>query len=57
MGKNEKPDAPQFDRFLETARALGCGEDKEYFEAKLGAIARHRPKADKAPKKCLNPKV
>jgi hypothetical protein len=34
-----KNEPTQFGRFLETARALGCDEDKEQFEAKLGKIA------------------
>jgi hypothetical protein len=40
----------QFKAFLETARALGCDDDKEQFEAKLGAIARYKP-PPKPPKK------
>ena len=32
----------QFDRFVETARALGCDEEKERFEEALGKIARHK---------------
>jgi hypothetical protein len=36
----EKPSASeQHRRFVETARALECDEDKERFEAKLGKIA------------------
>jgi hypothetical protein len=35
--------ADQFGRFVETARALNCGEDKERFEEALGKIARHKP--------------
>jgi len=31
-------------RFVETARALGCDEDKERFEAKLPEIARAKLK-------------
>jgi hypothetical protein len=31
--------APQFDRFVETARKLGCDEDSERFEESLGKIA------------------
>jgi hypothetical protein len=34
----------QFERFVETAHALGCDEDKERFEAALGKIAAHKPK-------------
>jgi hypothetical protein len=38
-----KRDANQFDRFVETARSLGCDEDKERFEAQLGKISAHKP--------------
>lgn len=37
-GKNE-----QIESFRKTARALGCHEDKEKFEAQLGRIAAHKP--------------
>jgi hypothetical protein len=33
----------QFGVFLETARALGCDEDKEKFEAALRKVAAHKP--------------
>jgi hypothetical protein len=33
----------QINRFIDTARALGCDEDKEHFEAALGKIAAHKP--------------
>ena len=33
----------QFERFVETARAIGCDEDKERFEAALGKVAAHKP--------------
>ena len=33
----------QHERFIETARALGCDEDKDKFEAALGKIAAHKP--------------
>jgi hypothetical protein len=39
----DKKDPNQFDRFLETARKLECDEDKERFEAKLGAIVKSAP--------------
>jgi hypothetical protein len=39
----KNPQDEQLLRFLETARALGCDEDKERFEAALGKIARHKP--------------
>lgn len=43
----QKSGETQFRRFLETARALGCDEDKEKFEAQLGKIAEHKPATDK----------
>ena len=36
----------QLTRFKETARALGCDEDKERFEAALGKVASHKPCED-----------
>jgi hypothetical protein len=53
MGKNKPPEAVQIDRFIETARALGCDEDKDKFEAQLGKIVAQKspPKKDVAPKK------
>jgi len=36
-------------RFIETARALGADEDEATFKAKLGVIARQKPK-DGVPK-------
>jgi len=39
--KTQKPET-QFDRFIETARALGCDEDKGRFEKQLGEIAAHK---------------
>ncbi len=44
MPKNQKPINPQTERFIETARALECDEDKERFEAKLKRIAKAKPK-------------
>ena len=32
------------DRFIETARSLGCDEDEEAFRAKLREIVKQRPK-------------
>jgi hypothetical protein len=32
-----------FNRFVETARKLGCDEDKERFEKSLGKIAAYKP--------------
>jgi len=34
----------QSNRFLETARALGCDEDEAAFKKKLVRIARQKPK-------------
>lgn len=36
----------QSDRFIETARALGCDEDEAAFKAKLAVIARQKLKSD-----------
>ena len=35
-------------RFIETARKLGCDEDKAKFESALRKIAAHKPKKDKS---------
>jgi hypothetical protein len=37
---NKKAQDEQFRRFVETARELGCDEDKERFEEKLKRIAK-----------------
>lgn len=37
--------ALQIDRFKELARELGCDEDEAAFKAKLGQIARQKPRA------------
>ena len=54
MAKSAKREegSAQFERFIETARSLGCDEDKEKFEATLGGIAKYRPppKTTKSPK-------
>ncbi len=34
----------QSERFIEMARELECSDDEAEFRAKLGQIARHRPK-------------
>jgi hypothetical protein len=47
MSEKAKPD--QLRAFIETARALGCDEDKERFEAALGKVAAHKP--ERAPAK------
>lgn len=41
VGSEKEED--QLQRFIETARALGCDEDKERFEKALGEIARQKP--------------
>lgn len=43
----------QHARFVETARKLGCDEDKERFEKSLGKIAAYKPppKEPSEPKK------
>jgi hypothetical protein len=38
---------PQSERFIETARALGCDEDEVAFKAKLAVIARYKSKEDR----------
>jgi hypothetical protein len=42
-------EAEQHQRFVETARALECDEDKERFEETLGKIAAHKPKNEGSP--------
>jgi hypothetical protein len=37
---------PQHERFIETARAVGCDEDEAAFRDKLRLIARQKPKAE-----------
>jgi hypothetical protein len=51
MPKENEDSKPQVDRFVETARALGCDEDKETFEAALGKIAAHKPARPKTKKR------
>jgi hypothetical protein len=54
--KSSKPQESgpeQHSRFIETARALGCDEDKEKFEDVLGTIAQFKP----PPKLAKGPKV
>jgi hypothetical protein len=52
--KEKQTTETQFGRFVETARKLGCDEDKERFEKSLGKIAAYKPpkkpKAKKAAK-------
>jgi hypothetical protein len=53
--KTQKPNPTQFERFIETARSLGCDEDKEHFEAQLGKIAAHKPEKEPIPTKQKRP--
>jgi len=47
---NEKElNKSQSERFIETARQLGCDEDEAAFREKLGQIAKAKPK-DESPK-------
>ena len=39
-------DKEQFNRFVATARALDCDEDKDRFEKALGKIAAYKPLKD-----------
>jgi hypothetical protein len=59
MTKKQTPErstssSSQYQSFIETARKLGCDEDKERFEESLGKIAAYKPpkkpKAKKAAK-------
>ena len=45
---NETPKT-QYDRFIETARALGCDEDEAAFDEKLKVIVRQKPKNERQP--------
>jgi hypothetical protein len=52
MSKSTKvTDTGQSGRFLATARALGADEDEATFRAKLGVIARQKPKDEPKPAK------
>lgn len=44
-------DKAQHERFVETARALGCDEDTAAFREKLRVITRQKPKDEPKPKK------
>jgi hypothetical protein len=50
MTDDKKSREIQIERFKETARALGCDEDKEKFEATLRNIASSRRKPSKVKK-------
>lgn len=49
MTADKKKEFSQLDRFVETARALACDEDKERFEAMLGKVAAHKARAVTGP--------
>lgn len=42
MSKKANAKESQLERFVETARGLGCDEDKERFEGALSAVAKSR---------------
>ena len=46
MSQDTPKKISQHERFVETARALGCDDDKERFEAALGKVASHKPCED-----------
>ena len=47
VGVAPAPEArSQLEKFVETARALGCDEDKGRFEVALGKVAHAKPNAD-----------
>ncbi len=48
-GKVPDNSPKQIDRFKETARSLGCGEDEAAFDEKLKGIARQKPGGEQAP--------
>ena len=47
----------QSERFIETAKMLGCNESEEPFDSALRTIAKHKPKPDegKAEKRIRKP--
>lgn len=50
-------DKAQSERFIETARALGCDEDEAAFREKLRVIARQKPKDDPQQASSLKPRA
>lgn len=48
--KKPKPEQDQHRRFIETARALECDEDKERFEEKMKRIAKAKLRAKDTPR-------
>ncbi len=55
MNDSNKDARSQYDRFVETARALGCDEDEAAFDEKLKVIARQKPKGEPDTKKRPKP--
>ncbi len=49
----QKDDLEQFNRFVESARELGCDENPAHFDEILKKVARHKspPSVPPAPKK------
>ena len=58
MSKNLKATnrGSQIERFRETARAIGADEDEAAFKAKLGVIARQKPKDEPKPHGARKPR-
>jgi hypothetical protein len=48
VSKSKPVTRNQVDRFVETARQLGCDEDEKAFDEKLKKIASPKPSAGKA---------
>ena len=44
---NDQPKKTQKQKFIDTARELGCDEDDKSFDDKLRRIAKHKPKEEK----------
>jgi hypothetical protein len=57
--EHKSDDKEKFNRFVETARKLGCDEDKDRFEKSLGKIAAYKPpkKPSKKPSKVVAAKA
>lgn len=49
--KQSDPDKSQRDKFMSTARELGCDESEERFDAALGKLVKHKPPPDDKPAK------
>jgi hypothetical protein len=51
MSKSSNPTELQYDRFVETARKLGCDEDPAHFDEILKKVVRHKPVNQTNPKR------